>query len=447
MKFSIVIHIKEVYMSKIWAKDYELDSLIEEFTVGNDYELDLDLVEFDCIASMAHGKMLSTIGILDDNEYEQLEKELKNIIKDVKAGDFIISRSDEDGHTAIEGRLTERLGEVGKKIHTGRSRNDQVITATRLYSKEQIIQTIISGLKLGESLLNMAEENKNIPMVGRTHMQTAMPSSVGLWAGAFAEEIIDCIKNLKSVYSLIDQNPLGSAASYGVPLPLDRELTSDILGFKKVQNNVLYVNNSRGKFESIILDAMDQLTLTLSKMAQDLILFSLPEFDYFSLPKELCSGSSIMPQKKNPDGFELIRSKSAIVSSCAFQIKSIIRSLPTGYNRDFQDTKEPFMRGCKTALLSIRIMELSINNLKVNKDKCLAGFTPEIFATDAALELVAAGASFRDAYVEVGLNIDKLSNRDPVESISLRTHIGSTGNLGLDISKKEIEDIRVELSI
>lgn len=432
-------------MSKIWAKDYELDSLIEEFTVGNDYELDLDLVEFDCVASMAHGKMLSTIGILNDDEYNKLEIELQNIIIDVKAGNFVINRSDEDGHTAIESRLIERLGEVGKKIHTGRSRNDQVITATRLYSKSQILKTIFSGLKLAESLIDMAEVNKDVPMVGRTHMQTAMPSSVGLWAGAFGEEILDGIRNLKSVYHLIDQNPLGSAASYGVPLPLDREMTREILGFEKVQNNVLYVNNSRGKFESIILDSMDQLTLTLSKMAQDLILFSLPEFDYFSLPKELCSGSSIMPQKKNPDGFELIRSKSAIVSSCAFQIKSIIRSLPTGYNRDFQDTKEPFMRGCKTALLSIRIMELSIKNLKVNTDKCLEGFTPEIFATDAALELVSKGVSFRDAYVEVGLNVDKLLNRDPFESIKLRTHIGSTGNLGLDISRDGIKDIRKEL--
>lgn len=434
-------------MSKIWAKDYELDSLIEEFTVGNDYVLDLDLVEFDCIASKAHGKMLSTIGIITNDEYNSLEKELDNIIVDLKSGNFLIERGDEDSHTAIEARLTEKLGDVGKKIHTGRSRNDQVITATRLYAMDQIKKSIASGVNLVTSLLDMAEENRDVPMVGRTHMQTAMPSSIGLWCGAFSEELIDALKLLESVGNIIDQNPLGSAASYGVPLPLDRELTRDILGFKKVQNNVLYVNNSRGKFESMILDALDQVTLTLSKMAQDLILFSLPEFDYFSLPKELCSGSSIMPQKKNPDGFELLRSKSAIVSSCAFQVKSIIRSLPSGYNRDFQDTKEPFLRGCKTALLSIQIMELSIKNLKVNKEKCLAGFTPEIFATDAALELVAKGVSFRDAYVEVGINVDKLGQRDPIESIKSRTHIGSTGNLGLDISRKEVEAIRERLSI
>lgn len=434
-------------MSKIWAKDYELDSLIEEFTVGNDYELDLDLLEFDCVASMAHGKMLSTIGILTDNEYAQLEKELQNIIKDVKAGNFVINRSDEDGHTAIEGRLTARLGEVGKKIHTGRSRNDQVITATRLYTKAQIKKSLSSGLSLVSELAKMAEVNKDVPMVGRTHMQTAMPSSVGLWAGSFAEEIMDSLRLLEGVYNIIDQNPLGSAASYGVPLSLNRELTAEIMGFKKVQNNVLYVNNSRGKFESMVLDALDQITLTLSKMAQDLILFSLPEFDYFSLPKELCSGSSIMPQKKNPDGFELLRSKSAIVSSCSFQVKSIIRSLPSGYNRDFQDTKEPFLRGCKTALLSIRVMELSIQKLKINKAKCLEGFTPEIYATDAALELVANGASFRDAYVEVGLNVDKLGQRDAVESINQRTHTGSTGNLGLKLILDDIKDMRERFSI
>lgn len=428
-------------MSKIWAKDYELDSLIEEFTVGNDYILDLDLITFDCIGSRAHAKMLSTIGILTDDEYSSIERELENIINDVESGTFVINRGDEDCHTAIEGRLIERLGETGKKIHTGRSRNDQVITATRLYSKYQIEESVRSALKLATSLVDMAEENRDVPMVGRTHMQSAMPSSVGLWAGAFAEELVDCIKNLTNVYDIIDQNPLGSAASYGVPIPLNRELTADLLGFKKVQNNVLYVNNSRGKFESMILDALDQISLTLSKMAQDLILFSLPEFDYFSLPRELCSGSSIMPQKKNPDGFELLRSKSAIVSSCAFQVKSIIRSLPTGYNRDFQDTKEPFLRGCKTALLSIRIMELSIKNLKVNREKCIEGFTPENFATDVALELVLSGKSFRDAYVEVGLKVDELSNRDPVEAINLRTHTGTSGNLGLDKCRTLIDEI------
>lgn len=429
-------------MSKIWAKDYELDSLIEEYTVGNDYILDLDLVEFDCVGSIAHAKMLQEIGILTEIEYSKLEIELKKIIIDVRNGEFKINRSDEDCHTAIEARLTDILGEIGKKIHTGRSRNDQVITAIRLYTKSQIEKSILSGLELASSLIYMAEENKNIPMVGRTHMQTAMPSSVGLWTGAFAEELIDSLKLLESVYNIIDQNPLGSAASYGVPLPLNRELTAELLGFKKVQNNVLYVNNSRGKFESMVLDSLDQITLTLSKMAQDLILFSLPEFDYFSLPKELCSGSSIMPQKKNPDGFELLRSKSAIVSSCAFQVKSIIRSLPSGYNRDFQDTKEPFLRGCKTALLSIRVMELSIKNLKVNREKCLEGFTPEIYATDAALELVAEGVSFRDAYIEVGLNVEALGQRDAVESIKSRTHTGSTGNLGLDKAADEVNKMR-----
>jgi len=433
-------------MSKIWAKDYELDSLIEEYTVGNDYVLDLDLIEFDCVGSIAHAKMLSTIGILTEKEYLDLESELKNIISDVKKGSFKINRSDEDCHTAIEARLTDRLGEVGKKIHTGRSRNDQVITATRLYTKTQIEKTLSSGLSLVSALVDLAKENEFIPMVGRTHMQTAMPSSVGLWMGAFAEEIIDSLKLLESVYNIIDQNPLGSAASYGVPLSLNRELTGELLGFKKVQNNVLYVNNSRGKFESMVLDVLDQISLTLSKMAQDLILFSLPEFDYFSLPKELCSGSSIMPQKKNPDGFELLRSKSAIVSSCAFQVKSIIRSLPSGYNRDFQDTKEPFLRGCKTSLLSIRVMELSIKNLQVNREKCLAGFTPEIYATDAALELVANGSSFRDAYVEVGLNVDKLGQRDAVESIKNRTHTGSTGNLGLDKIKEDISNLKSRIS-
>ena len=419
-------------MAKLWQKNYTLDSLVEEFTVGRDYLLDQDLIVSDCLASLAHGRMLHSIGILDDKDLSALEQAIRSVLSDKENNNFLISREDEDGHTALENRLVELAGDAGKKIHTGRSRNDQVITAIRVFARSYLLSFLESGIELVKSLRIMADKNKNIPMPGRTHMQTAMPSSVGLWAGSFAEELMDNLELIRSVYTLVDQSPLGSAASYGVPLPLDRELTARELGFSRVQRNVLYVNNSRGKTESMILDALDQTVLSLSKMAQDLILFSLPEFGYFSLPDQLCSGSSIMPQKKNPDGLELMRARSASLGSYAAQVKAVIRSLPSGYNRDFQETKEPFLLGCRSAHLCLRIMTLTIQEVQVNEERLTAAFTPDIYATDAALELVAGGMSFRDAYKEVGLNLEKLGDRDPLETIKNRTHTGTTGNLGLE---------------
>lgn len=418
-------------MAKIWAKDYELDSLIEHFTVGSDYLLDRHLVACDCVASIAQATMLNTISILTDQEFEALKKELISIIKDNSKGAFSISIADEDCHTAIENRLIYKTGDAGKKIHTGRSRNDQVQTALRLYSKAFLIALQKSVLSLGKTLLDFASAHVATPMPGRTHMQIAMPSSVGLWAGSFAEDLLDTATQLSSLYRLIDQNPLGSAASYGVPLPLDREMTSTLMGFDRVQNNVLYANNSRGRFESRMLDESDQIMLTLSKMAQDLILFSLPEFGYFSLPQVLCSGSSIMPQKKNPDGLELIRAKAATMSAYAVQVKNIIRSLPSGYNRDFQETKEPFIRGAQLVIESLSIMELTISKLLVNEDKLRAGFTPEIYATDKALDYVLEGMSFRDAYKMVGLDLDNVKKEDPFRVIQKRNSIGTSGNLNL----------------
>lgn len=268
-------------------------------------------------------------------------------------------------------------------------------------------------------------------------MQIAMPSSVGLWAGAFAEELADCEKLIEAAFHINNQSPLGAAASYGVPLPLDRKMTADLLGFEKVQNNVLYCNNARGKIESMIIDSLDQVTLTLSKMAQDLIIYSMPEFGYFSLPANLCSGSSIMPQKKNPDGLELLRAKSASVSAASVQIKNVIRSLPTGYNRDFQETKEPLMKAMDTVFDSITIMSLTVSKIEVHRKNLKKGFIPEIYATDEALRLVGKGMSFRDAYKEVGLNIEKLIDEDPETVIASRSYEGTSGNLNLAAVKAD----------
>lgn len=428
-------------MGKLWQKEYTLDVLMEEFTVGTDYITDQHLVVADCIGSIAHARCLAKAGFLSSQELIALEKGLRKIIKLAQSGDFVISKADEDCHTAIESYLVADVGEAGKKIHTGRSRNDQVQTALRLWMREFIIVMAIESASLAKALFEFAEKHEFVPMPGRTHLQLAMPSSVGLWAASFAEELLDEARLLKGLWWLLDQSPLGSAASYGTPLPLDRSYAAHLMGYSRVQNNVLYANNSRGKFEAVVLDGCDYITLTLSKLAEDLILFSLPEFGYFSLPKELCTGSSIMPQKRNPDGLELMRSKSAVVSSCSARVKMIIHSLPSGYNRDFQDTKEPLFTGTKTALMAVRIMQRIVERLIVHPQRLEAACTKELYATDEVFNRLSAGGSFRDLYREVGMNLDSIGSYDPKNAILKRTSQGTTGALGLQEHATETQSL------
>lgn len=428
-------------MAKLWQKDYNLDELIESFTVGRDYLLDMELLPADAVASLAHATMLATVGLMSDEDLKSLARGFRSVLDEYESGVYRIDRSDEDGHTALENRLVALCGEAGKKIHTGRSRNDQVITALRLYARAFLPQAVLAGVKAVDALLKLAREQEMTPMPGRTHMQIAMPSSVGLWAAAYAEELSDALGVLLNLDTVLDQSPLGSAASYGVPLPLDRELTAQLMGFSRLQNNVLYVNNSRGKIESYLLDACDQIGITLSRLAQDLILFSMPEFGYFSLPKELCSGSSIMPQKKNPDGLELMRAKSATLSSYAMQVKEVLRSLPSGYNRDFQETKEPFLRGARLTIQMLEVTALSISRLEVHPEALKRGFIPEIYATDVALEMAAAGKSFRDAYREVGAELEKVKEQDPEAVLRKRSSTGSPGKLNLGASATTAAEI------
>ncbi|RKX73226.1 MAG: argininosuccinate lyase [Spirochaetes bacterium] len=432
-------------MSKLWEKGDHLDSRVEAFTVGEDYILDRDLVPADCVASMAHAVMLASIGILTEEELHKIKSSLVGIIKAHEMGKFEIPPFDEDCHTAIENQLAHETGETGKKIHTARSRNDQVIAALRIYGRAALLKIQNAVVDLSESLVRFANEHKLVPVPGRTHMQPAMPSSLGLWAGSFAEELLDDLMLIRTAYELNNQCPLGSAASYGVPLPINREMVSGLLGFGKLQSNVLYVNNSRGKIESIILDALDQIGLTASKLAQDIILFSLPEFGYFELDTRLCTGSSIMPQKKNPDVLELVRAKSVTLHSYATRVKGIIRSLPSGYNRDFQETKAPFLKGLKMGKAIAHIMKISVDNIAVNEDRCREAFTPEIYAADAAFELVQKGSSFRDAYRKVGKSLGELERLDPAEAIKKRTSTGMSGNLCLDRVNKEIIEVRNQI--
>jgi len=426
-------------MAKLWEKTYSLDAVTEAFTVAEDYLLDARLVNADCVASMAHARMLQAIGILSPSEGAALVRELAVIIDRNRTGEFAILRSDEDVHTAIENHLVAALGEAGKKIHTGRSRNDQVLAALRLWSRGFLFAFHGAGIRLVGRLLDLAERHARTPMPGRTHLQVAMPSSVGLWAASWAEEMLDDLAMAHHAFTLLDCSPLGSAASYGVPLPLDREMVAELLGFSRVQNNVLYAANSRGKLDAAALEAVEHTAITLSRMAQDLVLFSLPEFGYFTLPPELCSGSSIMPQKKNPDGLELIRARSASISANLASMKSILRSLPGGYHRDLQETKGPYFRGCEDGLGCVRIMDLTVEKLVVNEETLRHAFPPEIFATDRALDLVSRGTPFRDAYREVGRSLDAVASEDPVEALARRKSTGTPGNLRLDVPRAALE--------
>ena len=403
------------------------------FTAGRDVQLDRALIEFDCIGSAAHVTMLSRMPVapplFSADERDAVVRELVGIMRDARENRFDITLDDQDVHLAVERALTARLGELGKRIHTARSRNDQVALDLRLYAKDQLLGAQTETTALARALIRLAEKHRETPMVGRTHMQKAMPSSVGLWASAHAESFMDDLALLQSAYKSNDRSPLGSAAGYGVPLPIDRALVASLLGFEGTLHNVLHANNARGKNESVILFAMNQIMLTLSRLAQDLMLFTMPEFGYFTLPREYCTGSSIMPQKNNPDVLELVRGKSARVLGHALAVFDIVRNAPSGYNRDVQEAKEPFMEGLATTRACVRIMTALLENITVNEEALLRGFTPDVFATDRALELVGEGMPFRDAYHHVKEHLQELDTMDPKASIARKTHEGTTAGL------------------
>ncbi len=394
-------------MTKLWQKKAKLDNEIEKFTVGSDFLIDNYLVPYDVDASKAHAHMLSRIGILTAKESKQLCKELDRFEQLHRTGKIILTQQDEDCHTAIENYLTKKLGNVGKKIHTGRSRNDQSLTAIRLFVRKELNEILDETKRLKVSLKKQIRKNGKIRIPGYTHMQKAMPSSISLWLGAFDESLADDAKLLRVILDINDQSPLGSAAGYGTPIPVDRQMIAKELKFSKVQGNTLYVQNSRGKFELMILQGLSQVMLDINKLATDLMLFSTSEFGFVSLPDEMCTGSSIMPQKKNPDVLELARAKYGMVSGYAMQISTVLAGLPSGYNRDFQLTKESLVMGVHTTKETISIMVKVIDGLKVNKAKCAAAMTPELFATHRAYELVKKGMPFRDAYKKISEELQK----------------------------------------
>ncbi len=394
-------------MSKLWEKESKVDKKIEKFTVGNDYILDQELIRYDCLGSIAHCRMLGKIGILNEKEIEKTIGILEEIID---KGTLDILPNQEDCHTAIENYLTQKLGDIGQKIHTARSRNDQILTALRLYYLDKIddcrnfVEDFIRALK------KLSLKYGDTPLPGYTHMRKAMPSSLSLWCQAFIESSEDNITLLNASNNLMDQSPLGTAAGYGVPMKLDRKFTSDELGFSRIQKNPIYAQISRGKFEVTLIHSMGQIMFDLNKLASDLILFSMSEFGFFDLPEHFCTGSSIMPQKKNPDVLEILRGKYHTVKACETEISGLISGLGTGFHRDFQLTKEPAMKGIKTTLDSLEIASLVIKNITVNTDRCKEAITDEIYATERAYALVKKGIPFREAYRQIGKELSEAKN-------------------------------------
>jgi argininosuccinate lyase len=390
-------------LAKLWDKGSKINSMIEGFTVGKDYLLDQSLVKYDCIASKAHARTLNKAGIITDKELKALLNGLDDIIKLAKEGKFVINKDDEDCHTAIENYLTSKFGEVGKKIHTARSRNDQVLVALRLYEKKELGEIKSLLLALAQALDSKAKKNSSIPMPGYTHMQKAMPTTISTWLGCFSSAIDDDKKIIENTLELIDQCPLGSAAGYGVPIfRVDNEFTAKEAGFKKATKNPIYAQMTRAKLDSVLLSALTSILFDLNKLATDLVLFNTSEFGFVVLPKEFCTGSSIMPQKKNPDALELVRGYYHVALGEEFKQKSLVANLPSGYNREMQLTKEIVMNSISVTKDCLKIMILVVSKLKFNKEKLASAMTPELFATQEAYKLVKKGISFRQAYKEVG---------------------------------------------
>ena len=413
--------------TKLWEKNVQLNKEIERFTVGRDRELDVFLAKYDVLGSMAHITMLESIGLLAADELKILLEELREIYKLADEGKFVIEEGIEDVHSQVELMLTRKLGVVGKKIHSGRSRNDQVLVDLKLYARSEIRTIAEAANSLFNELQKQSEKYKNVVMPGYTRMQVAMPSSFGLWFGAYAESLADDMQLLLAAYRVTNRNPLGSAAGYGSSFPLDRQMTTDLLGFDSMDYNVVYAQMGRGKTERNIAFAMAGIASTLSKLAFDACLFNSQNFGFVKLPAECTTGSSIMPHKKNPDVFELIRAKSNKLQSLPVQITMMMNNLPSGYSRDFQLIKEVFMPAFEELLDCLQMTEYIIARTEVNEHIIDDSRYDAMFSVEEVNRRVLSGTSFRDAYKQVGLEIEA-GNFVPDKNIH-HTHAGSIGNL------------------
>ncbi|MFW5823185.1 MAG: argininosuccinate lyase [Tangfeifania sp.] len=425
---------------KLWDKGITVNEAIEKFTVGKDRELDLYLASYDILGSMAHVIMLESVGLIAKNELPLLLEALKKLYKKAAAGNFIIDEGVEDVHSQVEFLLTQELGDLGKKIHSGRSRNDQVLLDLKLFTRDGIKEIVVATEKLIDVLLAKSEENKEVLMPGYTHLQVAMPSSFGLWFGAYAESLTDDLELLQSAYKIANQNPLGSAAGYGSSFPLNRQMTTDLLGFTNMNYNVVYAQMGRGKVEKIVSFALANIASSLSKLAFDVCLFNSQNFDFVKLPPEFTTGSSIMPHKKNPDVFELIRGKCNKIQGVPNQISTVINNLPGGYFRDLQVVKEVFLPVFEELNDCISVAGLALEKIEVNKNILADSKYDYLFSVEEVNRLVLSGVPFREAYKIVG---EKIENGEyaPEKKVA-HTHEGSIGNLCLgEISQKKSQII------
>lgn len=423
---------------KLWQKENNKPSeLIEKFTVGKDNELDLVLAEFDVLGSIAHTHMLESIGLLTKKELKSIHTELKNILNEIKKGKFKIEDGVEDIHSQIELMLTKRIGEAGKKIHSGRSRNDQVLVDIKLYVRHELKEIVKQVFNLFNLLIKLSEQHKTKLLPGYTHFQIAMPSSFGLWFAAYAESLADDMELITAAYHVANKNPLGSGAGYGSSFPLNRTLTTKLLDFESMNHNVVYAQMTRGKTEKIAAMAMASVASTLSKLAYDVCLYMNQNFGFIKFPDNLTTGSSIMPHKKNPDVFELIRAKCNKLQALPNELTLLTNNLPSGYHRDMQLTKESLFPAIAELKSCLQMTEFMLQHIKVKDDILKDEKYKDLFSVEVVNKEVLSGTPFREAYKKVGNAIEK-GNFKPSTKVD-HTHEGSIGNLCNDSIKKEMK--------
>ncbi|MCI0921174.1 argininosuccinate lyase [Sphingobacterium rhinopitheci] len=427
---------------KIWQKNIDVDSFVESFTVGRDREMDMHLAGADVLGSLAHTRMLNSIGLMTDEDLTAVQQELKNIYQEVLAGKFLIEDSVEDVHSQVEMMLTQRIGEAGKKIHSGRSRNDQVLVDLKLYFRSEIHSIFNNTELLFNQLIKLSEQYKNVLMPGYTHLQIAMPSSFGLWFGAYAESLVDDLHLLKAAWSVCNKNPLGSAAGYGSSFPLNRTMTTQLLGFDDLNYNVVYAQMGRGKTERILAQAMSSIAASLAKFAMDVTLFINQNFGFISFPAHLTTGSSIMPHKKNPDVFELIRSRCNKIQALPTEIAMMTTNLPVGYHRDLQLLKENLFPAFQSLNDCLEIATFMLDNISI-KDSILDDPKYDyLFSVEVVNNEVLQGIPFREAYKNIGLAIEEGTFK-PSKEVN-HTHEGSIGNLCNDEIKRMFAEVKAD---
>ncbi len=414
---------------KLWQKDKTVLKEVDHFTVGNDRELDLHLAPFDVLGSLAHTKMLESVGLLSKEELSLLEAELKNIYQQIQNGGFKFTEGVEDIHSQVELMLTEKLGDVGKKIHSARSRNDQVLVDMKLFLRHEIEKLVLTTKELFDLLIEQSEKYKDDLLPGYTHLQLAMPSSFGLWFGAYAESLVDDMITLEAAYKIVNKNPLGSAAGYGSSFPINRQMTTDLLGFDELNYNVVYAQMGRGKTERIVASALANIAATLSKLSMDACLYLNQNFAFIGFPDELTTGSSIMPHKKNPDVFELIRSHCNRIQALPNEIMLMTTNLPSGYHRDLQLIKEHIIPAFENLQACLQMAGLMLSNIQIKKDLLKDEKYSFLFSVDEVNKLVIQGAPFRDAYKKVGTDIEEGKFSHTHTDTPDHTHQGSIGNL------------------